>query len=50
VARFEEVFGLLYTGGGRHGLPTRLYPGAAALLVRVKSMLEPRRRMNPGGL
>lgn len=36
--------------GRYYALGTRLEPGAAALLARVKAMLDPQARMNPGVL
>jgi D-lactate dehydrogenase (cytochrome) len=58
VRRAREVlFGVMDAHGAVHAqigrfypLASRMDPGAAALLVRVKSMLDPRGRMNPGAL
>jgi D-lactate dehydrogenase (cytochrome) len=58
VRRAREVlFGVMDAHGAVHAqigrfypLASRMDPGAAALLVRVKSMLDPRGRMNPGVL
>jgi len=36
--------------GRFYPLASRMYPGTATPLVRVKSMLDPRGRMNPGVL
>jgi D-lactate dehydrogenase (cytochrome) len=53
----EMLFGVMDAHGAVHAqigrfypLASRMDPGAAALLVRVKSMLDPRGRMNPGAL